>query len=71
VWSAVLEEAVVFASDDARVDPGELRTVYRAHELRVLLGLTTPREIRRVQEVKRLLRGTITDSSPAGTQSRP
>jgi len=32
------DEAVVFASDDARVDPGELRTVYRAHELRVLLG---------------------------------
>jgi hypothetical protein len=49
VWSSVLDEAVVFASDDARVDPGELRTVYGAHELRVLLGLTTPRELRRVQ----------------------
>ena len=51
VWSSVLDEAVVFASDDARVDPGELRTVYRAHELRVLLGLTTPRELRRGHEV--------------------
>ena len=53
---------MVFAGDDARV--GELRTVYRAHELRVLLGLTTPRELRRVHEVKRLFRGTINDSSP-------
>ena len=71
VWSSVLDEAVVFASDDARVDPGEVRTVYRAHELRVLLGLTTPRELRRVHEVKRLFRGSITDASPARTQVRP
>jgi hypothetical protein len=71
VWSAVLKEAAVFASDDARVDPGELRTVYRAHELRVLLGLTTPRELRRVHEVKRLFRGTITYASSARGRLRP
>ncbi len=71
VWSSVLDEAVVFASDDARVDPGELRTVYRAHELRVLLGLTTPRELRRVHEVKRLFRGSITDASPPRGHFRP
>jgi hypothetical protein len=71
VWSSVLDEAVVFASDDARVDPGELRTVYRAHELRALLGLTTPRELRRVNEVKRLFRGSISDSSPTGDQFCP
>jgi hypothetical protein len=71
VWSAVLEEAVVFASDDARVDPGELRTVYRAHELRVLLGLSTLRELRRAHEVKRLFRGAITDGSPAGVRPAP
>jgi hypothetical protein len=71
VWSSVLDEAVVFASDDARVDPGELRTVYRAHELQVLLGLMTPRELRRVHEAKRLFRGTITDASPAGTRFTP
>jgi hypothetical protein len=35
VRSQVLEEVLVFASDNARVDPGERRTVYRAHELRV------------------------------------
>ena len=58
----------MFASDDARVDPGELRTVYRAHELRVLLGLTTPRELRRVHEVKRLLRGSISDGSAASAR---
>lgn len=72
VRSAVLDEAVVFASDDARVDPGERRTVYRAHELRVLLGLTTPRELRPVHEVKRSFRGTtITDASSAGDQVGP
>jgi hypothetical protein len=69
VWSTVLDEAVVLASDDARIDPGEQRTVYRAHELRVLLGLTTPQELRRVHEVKKLFRGTITDASPAGVNS--
>jgi hypothetical protein len=64
------DEAVVFASDDALVDPGELRTVYRAHELRVLLGLTT-RELRRVHEVKRSFRGTSTDAAPAGARPVP
>jgi hypothetical protein len=71
MWSPMLDEAVVFASDDARVDPGERRTVYRARELRVLLGLATPRELRRVHEAKRLFRGTITDASPAGTYLLP
>jgi hypothetical protein len=64
VWSTVLDEAVMFASDDALVDPGEPRTVYRAHELRVLLGLTTPRELRRIHEVKKMFRGTVADASP-------
>jgi hypothetical protein len=53
VWSRVLGEAVVFASDNARLDPGELWPVYRAHELRVLLGLTAPGELRRIHEVKK------------------
>jgi hypothetical protein len=64
VRSDVLGETVIFASDDARVDPGELWPVYRARELRVLLGLTDPRELRRIHEVKRTFRGTITDASP-------
>ncbi|HEV3457812.1 MAG TPA: hypothetical protein VHG32_14710 [Thermoanaerobaculia bacterium] len=45
------------------MDPGEPRTVYRAHELRVLLGLTAACELRRIHEVKRTFRGTITDAS--------
>jgi hypothetical protein len=69
VWSEVLGEAVVLASDDAWVDPAELRVVYRARELRVLLGLMGARELRRIHEVKRTFRGTITDASPAGPLS--
>src|ERR1700680_626508 len=64
VWSEVLGETVVLASDDACVDPGELRVVYRARELRALLGLTGACELRRIHEVKRTFRGTITDASP-------
>jgi hypothetical protein len=67
VWSRVLEEAIVLASDHARLDPGELRPVYQARELRVLLGLNAPGELRRVHEVKKLFRGTITDASPTGS----
>jgi TubC N-terminal docking domain len=63
VWSEVLGEAVVLASDDACVDPGELRAVYRARELRVLLGLTGACELRRIHDVKKTFRGTITDAS--------
>jgi hypothetical protein len=61
VWSEVLGERIVLASDNARVDPGELRPVYRARELRALLGLSDPAELRRIHEVKRTFRGTITD----------
>ncbi len=69
VWSEVLDEAVVFASDDACIDPGEPRPVYRARELLVLLGLKNARELRRIHEVKKTFRGTITDASPAGPGS--
>jgi hypothetical protein len=71
VWSERLGEEVIFASDNARVDPGELRTVYRAHELRVLFGLRDPRELRRIHEVKSTFRGTITDASPAYVRTTP
>jgi hypothetical protein len=62
VWSEVLGERVTFASDNARVDPGELRPVYRARELRALLGLSDPGELRRIHAVKRTFRGSISDS---------
>jgi hypothetical protein len=70
VWSEVLSERVIFASDNAVVDPGELRPVYRARELRVLLGMTNPDELRAVNNVKKTFRGTITDSSGAMPECR-
>jgi hypothetical protein len=66
VWSELLRELVIFASDNAIVDPGELRTIYRASELRVLLGLANPRELRQVHAVKRTFRGNITDAPQVG-----
>jgi hypothetical protein len=63
VWSEVLGERIILASDNGRVDPGELRPVYRAHELRALLGLKDrPGDLRLIHAVKRTFRGNITDS---------
>lgn len=58
VHSAVLGEVVVFASDNAVLDPGEQRVVYRAAELRELLGLSA-KDLRAVHGVKRTFRGTV------------
>ncbi len=68
--SSVLGEVVIFASDNAHVDPGELRPVYRASELRALLGLTNPDDLRQVHAFKKTFRGTMTDSSPNSTHPR-
>jgi hypothetical protein len=65
VRSEVLGEVVIFASDNARVDPGELRAVYRAHELQVLLALRDAHELRSVHAAKKIFRGVITDSAAA------
>lgn len=56
VWSSVLGERVIFASDNARIDPGEGLPVYRAAELRELLGLG-PEELRQVHRVKGIFGG--------------
>jgi hypothetical protein len=61
VHSAVLDEVVVFASDNAAVDPGEQRVVYRAAELRELLGLSA-KELRAVHRTKKLFGGSILPS---------
>ena len=61
VRSAVLDEVVVFASDNAAVDPGEQRVVYRAAELRELLGLSA-NELRAVHRTKKLFGGSILPS---------
>ena len=58
VYSSVLAERVLFASDNARLDPGERRVVYRASELRELLGLSSA-ELRRVHDTKRVFGGTV------------
>ena len=59
VRSSVLDEVVIFASDNALVDPGEQRTVYRAAELRALLGIRQE-DLRQLHQVKSTFRGTIT-----------
>lgn len=58
VRSEVLGEVVVFAADNALLDPGERRTVYRASELQPLFTLG-PGDLRAVHRVKRTFRGTI------------
>lgn len=61
VRSWVLDEVVLFASDNVRLDPGERRVVYRAAELRELVGLS-PRDLRAVHTAKKLFGGSILPS---------
>ena len=58
VFSQVLDETVIFASDNAAVDPGERRVVYRAAELKKLIGVC-PEDLTTVHEIKRVFGGTI------------
>lgn len=51
-------EELVLAADNAILDPGEQRVVYRASELRHLLGLVAA-ELRSVHKVKGTLRGLV------------
>jgi len=58
VFSQAFGETVVLASDNAALDPGERRAIYRASELRQLLGFDDE-DLRAVHAIKRLtLRGT-------------
>lgn len=50
-------ETVVFASDNAPVDPGERRVVYGAAELQDLLGLG-PEDLHTIHQFKKLFGGT-------------
>jgi hypothetical protein len=61
VTSDVLGERVVFASDNALLDPGEQRVVYRAAELLELIGFS-PDDLRKVHSIKKLFGGTIVPS---------
>ena len=58
LWSDVLGESVVLASDNAILDPGERRPVYRASEAKALLGIG-PADLRRVHALKRTFKGTV------------
>ncbi len=58
VLSEALDETVILASNNAAMDPGERRVVYRAAELRELIGLK-PADLRMVHEVKRVFGATI------------
>lgn len=58
VHSERLGEKVVFASDNAVVDPGEQRVVYRAAELRQLHDLE-PGDLSQVHRAKKTFRGTV------------
>ncbi len=57
-FSTVLNEEVVFASDNAVIDPGERRVVYCAAELWHMREMS-PNLLRSAHEVKRIFGGTI------------
>ena len=60
VDSAVLGERVLFASENARLAPGERRPVYRAVELAALAHRRpSPDELRRIHAVKVAFGGRI------------
>ena len=60
VDSAVLGERVIFASENARLAPGERRPVYRAVELAALAHRRpSPDELRRIHAVKVAFGGRI------------
>jgi hypothetical protein len=61
VASRVLDEVVLFASDNAVLDPGERRVVYRAQELREVLAYR-PEDLVAVHNVKKVFGGTIQPS---------
>lgn len=57
-FSTALGDEVVLASDNAIVDPGERRVVYRAAEMWHMTSMR-PDTLRTVHEVKRLFGGTV------------
>jgi len=61
VTSEVLDGPILLASDNAILDPGERRPVYRAAEIRELLGLS-PKDLRQVHRVKVIFGGTVEPS---------
>jgi len=61
VRSDLLDEVVVLASNDAVLDPGERRVVYRAAELQAIAGLT-PQEFLSVHAAKKAFGGSLLPS---------
>ena len=60
VKSGVLGEHILWVSDNAKVPPGNTLVVYRADELKQLVGLS-PDEIRHLHAVKKELDGDLLD----------
>ena len=61
VRPVALNEVVVLASDNATVDPGEKRVVYRAAELAELGGLG-PESLESVHQLKKVFGGSVLPS---------
>jgi hypothetical protein len=61
VWSELVSERLILASDNARLDPGEREVVYRAAELWQLLDLGSE-HLKWVHNIKRIFGGTILPS---------
>ena len=60
VKSGVLGEHILWVADNAEVPPGNTLVVYRADELKQLVGLT-PDEVRHLHAVKKELDGELLD----------
>ena len=58
VSSKVLGEEVLFASDNATVDPGERRVVYRAAELQAILG-ADPEDLCSIHAAKKVFGASV------------
>src|SRR5262249_34588822 len=57
-WSEGLRGGVVLASGNALLDPGERRPIYRAAELKAILGFDAA-SLRRVHQVKCMFGGPM------------
>ena len=70
VKSGVLGEHILWVADNAEVPPANTLVVYRADELKQLVGLT-PDEIRRLHSVKKELDGELVVIDDEGDRILP
>ena len=65
VNAKVLGEHILWVADNAKVPPGNTLVIYRADELKQLVGLS-PDEIRHLHAVKKELNGELLDDDDEG-----